>query len=174
MCALSCILASLHPCIFRFISPCLHPCILISSGSCVLAYILASSHPHILRFINVSLYTRTLIFTGSCVLVGILASSHPRIIRFVCVCWHAHILRSMCSQYKWLIVFSQSPSSIILGNCAIQFVNNLQILRTGQAFVLDICCTSRKIYQKQPLRVNPEKKLLKSRQNLWKVPVKES
>ena len=30
-----------------------------------------------------------------------------------------------------------SSSLLVLGNCASQFVNNLQILRTEQAFVLD-------------------------------------
>ena len=46
------------------------------------------------------------------------------------------------------------------------FVNNLQILRTGQAFILEFCGTSRKISWKQSLRADQKKKLLKSRQSL--------
>ena len=67
-----------------------------------------------------------------------------------------------------------SSSSLVQGKCASHFVNNSQTLGIGQAFVLDFCRTSRNIYRKQPLRANPKKKLLKSRQNLGKVPVKES
>ena len=59
-----------------------------------------------------------------------------------------------------------SSSSLVLGNGASQFGNNLQILRTGQAFVLDFYGTSGKIYWKQPLRACLKNKLLKSRQNL--------
>ena len=54
-----------------------------------------------------------------------------------------------------------SSSSTVLGNCASQFVNNLQVLQIGQAFVLDFYRTSRKIYRKQPLKVDPKKKKVK-------------
>ena len=62
-----------------------------------------------------------------------------------------------------------SSSSLVFGNCTSQFVNNLQMLGTGQAFVLDFYRTRRKIYRKQPFRADLKKKLLlKSRQNLLK------
>ena len=80
LCVLACILASLHPHIFRFICPCLHPCMLISFGSCVFASILASSHPDILTFICVSLYPR------------ILTSSYPQVHVCLLVYLHPHIL----------------------------------------------------------------------------------
>ena len=103
---LACILASLDPHIFRFICPCMHPCIRISSGSCGVTCIPGSSHPRILTFICVSFYPRILassypqvheyllvslhshILTSSglCVLACILSSSHPHILRFMCAC----------------------------------------------------------------------------------------
>ena len=68
--------------------------------------------------------------------VGILASSHPLNVRFMCFCEYAHILRSMRSRYISIIA---SSSSLVLGSYASQFVNNSQILRIGQAFVLEFC-----------------------------------
>ena len=87
-CVLARIIAFLHPLILRFMCPCLHTFILISSGSCVLARILAYSHPHILRFISVSLYTHILVSSSPhpFVLACILASSHLHILRFMCAC----------------------------------------------------------------------------------------
>ena len=160
------LLASLHPHIHRFVLISSHPYILISSG---LYALLASLHPHVLRFM-----------CTAC----ILASSHPHILRFMCACWYPRILTSLYPQvYACLLVCSHlqvnvfsirmnicilaSLSSLVLGNCASQFINNLQILRTGQAFVLDFYRTSRKIYRKQSLSADMKKKLLlKSRQNL--------
>ena len=173
------LLTSLHPHILRFMCACLypciftssypqvymcqlvssHPCILISSGSFVLACILRSSHPHILRFMCGCL---------------ILASSHPHILRFMRACWYPHILISsypqvfvcqlVCSHLQ-VNLFSirmnncilASSSSLVLRNCASQFVKNLQILRTGQAFVLDFYHTRRKIYRKQSVRADLKK-----------------
>ena len=139
------ILASLYPYIFRFICPCLHPCILISSGSCVLACIFASSHPQV-----------------NYVLACILASSYTHILRIMCACWCPRILTS---SYPQVNVFSirmnnrilASSILLVLSTWASQFVNNLQILRTGQAFVLDFYRTSRKIYHKQLLRADLKK-----------------
>ena len=146
LCVLACILTSLHPHFVRFICPCLHPCILISASSRVLACILASSHPHILRFILIS--------SGSCVLVGILTSSYPRVYVWLLVCSHLQVNVFLI----WInICVIVSSSSLVLGNCASQSVNNLQILWTVQAFVLDFYHTSRKIYQKQPLRADLKK-----------------
>ena len=88
------ILSSLHyHYIFRFICPCLHPCILIFLGLCVLACNLVSSHP---------LYSQVHVL---CVLVGILASLHP------------HILRFMYSRY--LLVSSHPLILISLGLCVL-------------------------------------------------------
>ena len=120
---------------------------------------------------------RILISLCLCVLVCILESLHLYIFRFVCPCLHPCILASSYPQvYVCLLVFSHrqvnvfsiqmnncilaSSSSLVLGNCASQFENNLQILRTRQAFVLDFYRTSKKIYWKQPLRVDLKKKLL--------------
>ena len=142
------LLASLHPHILRFVCACLYPCIprficvslyphiLTSSGSCVLACILASSHPHILRLC-------------ACL---ILASSHPHVLRFMCACWYPCILTSSYPHvYVCLLVCSHpkvntfsiqmnncilaSSRSLIFGNCASEFVNNIQIFCTGQAFL---------------------------------------
>ena len=146
-----CLLVSLHPYILilhpYIIHVCLfvtlHPHILISSGSCVL-------HSHIL------------ISWGSCMLACILTSSHPHILRFMCTCWYPRILTSSYLQaYMCLLVCSHpqvnvflirmnncilvSSNSLVLTNFTSQFVKNLQILWTGQAFVLDFYCTSRKI-----------------------------
>ena len=117
-CVLACILASLHPHIFRFICPCLHPWILISSGSCVLACILASSHTYIPRFICVSLYPH--IFMCACLYPCIRTSSCPQVHVRLLVSSHSHNLvssglcvltnisypRSTCSWYEWIIAFS--------------------------------------------------------------------
>ena len=100
LCALVCILPSLHLHIFRFIQPCPHPCVLTSWGSCVLACILACSHPNILRFISVSLYTR------------ILPSSYPQIHMCQLVSPHTHIL--VCSGFR--VLSSMITSS---GQCVV-------------------------------------------------------
>ena len=154
-CVLACILASLHPHIFRFICPCLHPWILISSGSCVLACILAFSHTYIPKFICVSLYPH--IFMCACLYPCIRTSSCPQVHVRLLVSSHPHILVSsgLCVlaniSYPKVNVFLirmnncilASSGSLVFGNCVSQFVNNLQILWTGQAFVLDFYCTNR-------------------------------
>ena len=161
---------------------CLYLCILTSSYPQVYVYLLVSSHPHILKLLCVCWYPH--IFTSSYLRVHIplLTSLHPHVLRFLCAC--LYILASSYPQvYVCLLVCSHlqvnmfsirmnncilaSSSSLVLGNCVSQFVNNLQILRTGQAFVLDFYCRRRKIYRKQPLRADLKKELLlKSRQNL--------
>ena len=155
LCVLACILASLHPHVFRFICPCFYSCIIISSGSCVLICILASSHPHILRFMCACWYPR--IFT----------SSYPQVYVCLLVCSHPQVSVFLIKMNNCILA---SSSSLVLCNCVRQFVNNLQMVWTGQAFVLDFYRMSRKIYRKQPLRADLEKKkLLKSRQNLSKI-----
>ena len=135
----------------RFLSTYLHPRNLISSCLCVLACILASLHPHIPL--------------DSYMLACILLSSHPHILRFMCACWYLRILRSLYPQVHLYLpvcshpqvnVFSMQTnncilafsSSLFLGNCLTQLVNNLQILRIGQAFVLYFYRTSRNGYRK--------------------------
>ena len=88
-CVRACILASLHPRIFRFMYSryllvSSHPHILISLGLCVLASNLVSSHPLILRF----MYS-----------VCLLLSSHPYILISLdsCTleaCWYPRIITS--------------------------------------------------------------------------------
>ena len=88
-CVRACILASLHPHIFRFVYSryllaSSHPHILISFGLCVLACNLVSLHPHILRF----MYSRSL-----------LLFSHPHILISLGSCtlgayWYPRILTS--------------------------------------------------------------------------------
>ena len=168
-CALACILASLHSHILMFVCTCLHPrilrssylqvhmpclhhCILISSGSCVLACILAFLHPHNLRFISVSFYTR------------ILGSSYPQI--------HVYFYASMLTSSGQCVLYTSS--SIVLGSYASQCVNNSQIVQIEQAFVLEFCCTRLENLWETAIERQSEKMLLlKSRQNLWKVPVKK-
>ena len=115
-CALACILASSHPHFLMFVlmfvclslhphilmdsgiltflylqvhMPHLHPCILISSDSCVLPCILTSSHPQGHVCLLVFLHPHILVSSGLYVLAS-----------------YAHILKSMSSLYKWIIVFS--------------------------------------------------------------------
>ena len=95
LCVLACILASLHPHIFKFICRCLHPCILISSGLCVLVCILASSHLHILRFICVSLHPHILTSSYPQVYARLLVSSHPHILVSSGFCVLASMLTSL-------------------------------------------------------------------------------
>ena len=184
LCVLACILVSLHPDILRFMYACWYTHILMSSYLQVHIPLLASLHPHILRFVCACLYPCILTSSYPQVHVFLLVYLHPHILRFMCTCSCPHILASLYHQvYVCLLVCSHlqvnvfsirmnncilaSSSSLVLGNCASQFVNNLQILWTGQAFVLDFYCMSRKIYQNQPLRADLKKKLfLKSRQNL--------
>ena len=176
---LACILASSYPQVHVCLLVSSHPCILIFSGSCAPVGILTSLRPNIFRFIYPCLHPCILISSGWCVLACILASLRPHVLRFMCACWYPHILTSSYPQvYVCLLVCSHiqvnvfsirmnncilaSPSSLVLGNCASQFVNNLQILRAGLAFVLDFYGT-----RKQPLRANLKNRLLlKSRQNL--------
>ena len=167
LCVLACILTSLHSRIFRFISPFLHPYILISSASCELACILASSHPHIIKFICGCLYTRMLISSDLYVFACILASSYPQVYVRLLVCSHPQVNVFSTQIINCILA---SSSSLVPGICVSQFVNNFQILRIGQAFVSDFCRTSRKNLSETAV----QKLLLKSRQNLWKVPVKES
>ena len=91
-------LAALHPHIFRFICPCLHPCIIISSNSCVLACNLVSSHLLILRLMHsvcllLSSSPHILISLCSCMPACIL---HPYILissgSYICPCLHPCIL----------------------------------------------------------------------------------
>ena len=152
-----CILVSSYPYVSVYLLVSSHPYILISSGSYALAYIPAFSypqvrvylhvslHPHILRLIMcllVYLHPHILISSGSCALVGILASSYPQVNVFS-IRMNNRILASSIL--------------LVLSTWASQFVNNLQILRTGQAFVLDFYRTSRKIYHKQLLRADLKK-----------------
>ena len=142
LCVLACVFASLHPHVFMFICPCLHPCILIYSGSCVLACILASSHPHILRFMC------------ACLCPCIFTSSYPQVYVCLLVCSHPQVNVFSIRMNNCILA---SSSSLVLGNCPSQFANNLQILQTGQAFVFNFYHTSRKIYWKQPLRADLKK-----------------
>ena len=85
------------------------------------------------------LYTCILTSSGSRALVDILASSG--------LCVNMFLIRMNNCILATL-------SSLVLGNCASQSVNNLQILTTGQAFVLEFYRTSRKICRKEPLRAD--------------------
>ena len=151
-----------------------HPCVLTSSGYYILAYIPASLYPHVRLCLLISLDPHIFISSGSCAcfytciltssdlcaLVGILTSSYPHV--YVCLLVCSHLQANVFSIRMNNCILALS-SSLVLGNCASQFVNNLQILRTGQACVLDFYRTRRKIYRKQPLRADLKKKLLKSR-----------
>ena len=172
------ILASLHSHILRFLCTCLYPCILaysypyvrvyllvsshpyilissdsyalacilISSGSCALACILESSHNHILsNVILTSSHRHTLRFMCACWYYGILTSSYPQVYVCLLVCLHPHVIVFLIRMNNCILTYS---GSLVLGNCASQILNNLQILWTGQAFVLDFYRTSRKIYRK--------------------------
>ena len=137
---------------------CLYPCILphICRFMCACLYtcILTSLYPQVHGCLLVYLHPLILISSGSCVLVGILTSSYPRVYVWLLVCSHLQVNVFLI----WInICVIVSSSSLVLGNCASQSVNNLQILWTVQAFVLDFYHTSRKIYQKQPLRADLKK-----------------
>ena len=120
----------------------------------MLACIFTSSYSHILRFMCACWYYRILIYSYPQVYVCLLVCSHP----------HANVFSIRMNN-----CILTSSGSLVLGNCASQILNNLQILSTGQAFVLDFYRTSRKICQKQPVRADRKKKLLlKSRQNIFK------
>ena len=54
-----------------------------------------------------------------------------------------------------------SSSSLVLGNFPSHFVNNLQILQTGQVLVSDFYRTSMKIYRKQPFKADLKKGVVK-------------
>ena len=174
-----CLLVSLHPHILRFMCACLYPCILtssysqvhvcllvslhphilISSGSCVLACILASSHPHILRFTCACLYTYILTssypqFICACSYPRILTSSYPQVYACLLVCSHPQVKVFSVRMNNCILA---SSSSLVFGNGAGQFVNNLQILRTGQTFVSGFYDTSSKMYLKQLLRADLKK-----------------
>ena len=151
-----CLLVSLHPHILRFMCACLYPRILISSGCCALVGILTSFLPHIFRFIYSCLHPYILRFLCAC--LYILASSYPQVYECLLVCSHLQVNVFSMRMNNCILA---SSSSLVLGNCASHFVNNLQILRTGQAFfVLDFYCTRRKIYRKQPLRADLKKKVV--------------
>ena len=136
-------LTSLHPHILRFACACLYPCIL------------TSSYPQVYVCLLVYLYPHILISIGLCALVGILTSSYPQV--YVCslVCSHLQVNVFSIRMNNCILA---SSSSSVLGNCASQFVNDLKILRTGQAFVLDFYRTRKKIYRKQPLRADLKKR----------------
>ena len=172
LCVLACILASLHPRIFRLIYPACIPAS-SSSGWGVLACILASSHPHILRVIIVSLYTRILacsysqiqvcflvslhrhilIVSGSCVLVGILASSHP-CTSGLCVLASILIQLNNC-------IFASS-SSLCKSVC--KYLKN-PLDRSG--FLFELLPHEQEILSETAIESQSKKKLLlKSRQNL--------
>ena len=138
------ILAFLHPHILRFICASLYPCILTFSYQQVHVCLLVYLRPSILMSY------------GSCALVGILASSYPQV--YVCLLVRSHPQVNVFSVRMNNCILASS-SSLILDNCGSQFVNNLQILGTRQAFVLDFYRTSRKIYRKQPLRADLKKSL---------------
>ena len=115
----------------------------------MLACILACLHPHILMFMCACFY--------HCILTS--SFSYPKVHVFLLISSHPHILvcSGLCVLLTQVNVFSirmndcilVSSSSSFLGNYASHFVNNLQIIRTRQAFVLDFYRTSRKIYRKQ-------------------------
>ena len=157
-CLFSCILTSSFPQvhILRFMCACLYPCIL-------------TSHPLILSFMCPCLYTCILTssypqFRQPCWYPRILTSSYPQVYLYLLVCSHPQVNVFLIRMNNCILA---SLSSLVASNRASEFVNNLQILGKGQAFVLDFYGTSRKIYWKQPLRADLEKKLLlKSRQNL--------
>ena len=115
---LACILIPLHLFIFRFICPCLHPCILISLGSCVLACILTSSYPQVHVCLLLFLHPHVLISSSSCVLVGILASSYPQVYVCLLVCSHPQINVFSIQMNNCILA---SSSSLVLTNCASQF-----------------------------------------------------
>ena len=118
------LLTVMHPYILRFMCACLYSCILTSSYPqahvCLLVYL----HPHILI---------------SPVYVHLLVSSHPHIL----VCSHLQVNVFLIQMNNCILA---SSSSLVFGSCASRFVNNLQILQTGKAFVLDFYHTRRKIY----------------------------
>ena len=151
----------------------LHLHILISLVSCALSCILTSSHPHILMFVSTCLYPRILTSSYPQVHMRLLTSLHPDILRFVCACLYPCILTSskpqvhvcflVCSHAQVNVLSIRmndcvlaSSSSLVLGIFASHFVNNLQILRTGQAFALHFY--RRTIYRKQPLRADLKKR----------------
>ena len=139
-----CLLVSSHPHILRLLCACWYPHILSSSYLQVHILLLTSLHPHVLRFLCACLY--------------ILASSYPQVYECLLVCSHLQVNVFSMRMNNCILA---SSSSLVLGNCASHFVNNLQILRTGQAFfVLDFYCTRRKIYRKQPLRADLKKKVV--------------
>ena len=158
--ALACIPASSYSQVRVCLLVSFHPHILISSGSYVLASILASLHPHILRLMCACLYS--CIFRSSYpqahvwLLVSLhLTSSYPQVYVCLLVCSHPQVNVFSIRINKFIL---ESSNSVVLGNCASEFVNNLQILRTIQAFVLDFYGTSRNIYRKQPLRADLRKR----------------
>ena len=106
---------------------------------------LASLHHHILRFLCSCFYPCILILSGSYVLVGILASSYTPVYESLLVCTHPQV-NAFSIQMK--DCFLASSSSLALG----RHVNNWQIFRSRQTFVLNIYGASRKVYLKQPLR----------------------
>ena len=123
-----------------------HPHILVSLCSCVLACILTSLHPHAHVWLLVSLHPHILISSGFFVLA---VCSHPRVNVF-------SIWINNC------IVASLSSLVVILH--LDHFVDNLQILQTGQAFVFVFYRTGRKIYRKQPLIADLKKGFV----NIWR------
>ena len=127
------LLTSLRSHILRFVCACLYPCILTSShpqDNHVLACILASSHTHILTIMCACWYPR------------ILTSSYPQVYVRLLVCSHLQVNVFSIRMNNCILA---SSTLLVLSNWASQFVNNLQILRTGQAFFLDFYHTSRKI-----------------------------
>ena len=124
---------------------CLYPRILISLGSYAPACILASSYRHVRVYLLVYLHPHILISPDLCALVGILTSSDPQIYVCLLVCSHLQVSVFSILINKCLLA---SSGSLVLSNCASQFVNNLQILPTRQAFVLNFYHTRKKICQK--------------------------
>ena len=119
--------------------------ILISLGSYAPTCILASSYRHVRVYFLVYLHPHILISPGLCALVGILTSSDPQIYVCLLVCSHLQVSVFSILINKCLLA---SSGSLVLSNCASQFVNNLQILPTRQAFVLNFYHTRKKICQK--------------------------
>ena len=164
-------LISWHPHIFRFLCTCLYPRILTSPYPYICVYFLVSSHPS-----SDCLHPFILIFSDSC--------SDCHILKFMCACWYPRNLTFSYPQvYVWLLVCSHphvnvysiqmincifaSSSSSVLGTCASQFVNNLQILRIGQAYISDHFPHKQENLLETAIESKFEKKfLLKSRQNL--------
>ena len=98
------------------------------------------------------------IFTSSYtqVPVCLLVFLHPYILLYSSLCVLADMLTSLdqcvLDTNRMNNCILSSLCSLVVGNLAIHFVSNLQILWAGQAFVLDFRRTSSRINRKLSLR----------------------